>query len=53
MNKKKLHRSGIKKGYYERQFLRTERNKARRKARLARRKLQFPKTAQPAKTDAD
>lgn len=42
MNKKKLHRSSIKKGYYAAQFNRTERNKARRAARIERRKINIP-----------
>lgn len=48
-NKHKAHRSSKKAGYYKEQFFRTESNKARRKKRIARRKVQFakPVTGQP------
>lgn len=37
MNKKKGHRSSVKKGYYERQYAKTEANKGRKAARRKRR----------------
>lgn len=33
MNKKKGHRSSVKKGYYERQYAKTEANKGRKAAK--------------------
>lgn len=41
MNKAKGNRSRVKKGYYERQFAVTDKNKLRRKLRTERRKRQL------------
>lgn len=42
MNQKQGRRSTKKEGYYKRQFLRTEKNKANRAARILRRKHDIP-----------